>query len=508
MNSLISMIVRNRRYLAGSLAVLLFLCAAVNVFTFLGKSRIRSWDEARHGVSACEMMDTGNYIVNTYNYEPDYWNAKPLLSFYNDLLGMKIFGRNIFGFRFFSAVCYLLIGAMMFYLLWHEAGAPAALVGAAAFFVSPTNWSHSFRTGDPDATFMMFCFAAFVFLCLSVKKGRLLPFAAFFLGLAFLTKSFHVGVPGILAVIFVIANWKRYTWLDFVLTAAAGAAPVLIWAAVRASADGWSFFQSMIDLDLLGRVSEDFSKEHSPRPWYFYFLSLNHYLVVIPLAETVAFLVLFCCFKGPRRFFASSGALWKWAAFYFLFMFVAFSCCFVKLDWYIFPSLLYGAVVFGVLFQLACNWLREEAEATEHGRNMLFMLPPALIITAALVWIGIGEGKAIRNLVLLEPQCDVLTIDGNGESYRGGVFYCVDEKGEPELPRQKHLLVIRFLDGKVVLDDVDTYRDSTSSDGAYLICSFEEDVEEYELPALAEQFAAEHSLQLIRCVNGLGLYRR
>ena len=508
MNSLISMITRNRRYVAGSLAVLLFLCAAVNVFTFLGKSRIRSWDEARHGVSACEMMETGNYIVNTYNYEPDYWNAKPLLSFYNNLLGMKIFGKSIFGFRFFSAVSYLVIGALMFFLLWREAGAPAALVGTAAFFVCPANWNHAFRTGDPDATFMLFCFAAFVFLWLSVRKSRLLPFAAFFLGLAFLTKSFHVGVPGILAVIFVIAHWKRYSWLDLVLTAVAGAAPVLIWAAFRASADGWSFFQSMIDLDLLGRVSEEYSKEHSGEPWYFYLDKFNHYLVIIPRVEIIAFLVLFCGFKGTRRFFADSGSLWKWSAFNFLFTFVAFSCCFVKLYWYVFPSLLYVAVVFGILFQLACNWLKEEAEAAERGRNMLFMLPPALIMIAALVWIGIGEGKAIRNLVKLEPQRDILTIEGNGESYRGGVFYGVNEKGEAELPRQKYLLVIRFLDGKVVLDDVDMYKNSSSSDGAYLICSFGDKVEDDELPALAEQFAAEHSLQLIRCVNGLGLYRR
>ena len=42
MNSLISMLIRYRRYVVGALAALLFVCAVVNVFTFLGKSRIRS----------------------------------------------------------------------------------------------------------------------------------------------------------------------------------------------------------------------------------------------------------------------------------------------------------------------------------------------------------------------------------------------------------------------------------------------------------------------------------
>ena len=187
MNSLISMLIRYRRPVIGVLAALLFICAAIDVFTYLGVSRIRSWDESRHGVSACEMMDTGNYIVNTYNYRPDYWNVKPVFSFYNNIFGMMLFGKNIFGFRFFSAVCYLVIGALMFFLLWRESGPPAALAGAAAFFFCPTNWAHSFRTGDPDATLMLFCFASFVFLWLSLRKSCLLPFAAFSLGL---------GIPG------------------------------------------------------------------------------------------------------------------------------------------------------------------------------------------------------------------------------------------------------------------------------------------------------------------------
>lgn len=503
MNSLISMLIRYRRPVIGVLAALLFICAAIDVFTYLGVSRIRSWDESRHGVSACEMMDTGNYIVNTYNYRPDYWNVKPVFSFYNNIFGMMLFGKNIFGFRFFSAVCYLVIGALMFFLLWRESGPPAALAGAAAFFFCPTNWAHSFRTGDPDATLMLFCFASFVFLWLSLRKSCLLPFAAFSLGLGFLAKSFHVGVPGLLAVIFVIAHWKRYHWRDLLLAAIAGMVPVLIWAAARYSADGLEFFRSMVKLDLLGRVSEDFQTEHAPKPWYGYFKTLNHYLIVIQLAGIAVSLVLFCSFKGTRQFFSSSGSLWKWAAFNFLFGLIAFSFCSVKLEWYIFPSLLYVAVVFGVLFQCACNWLKEEAE---RKRGLFFLLPPLLIIVFSFVWIGIGEGKAIRNLVRLEPQCDVLTADGNGESYRGGEFYCVDQTGQPALPRQKHMLVIRFLDGKVVLKRVEEYMESPEE--AFLLCTFSRSVKESEMSSLAEQFASEHSLHLVRVANDQALYHK
>ena len=44
-------------------AVIAFLC-----FRCLGIKTIDSWDEARHGISAYEMMQSGNYIVNTFNY--------------------------------------------------------------------------------------------------------------------------------------------------------------------------------------------------------------------------------------------------------------------------------------------------------------------------------------------------------------------------------------------------------------------------------------------------------
>lgn len=502
MSSVIDFLTRHRKGLECILAALLLAAALFNVFSGLGKERIRSWDEARHGVSSCEMMESGNYIVNTYNNEPDYWNVKPVLSFYNNIFGMKMFGRNIFGFRFFSAVSYLVIAALMFLLLRQEAGVAAALVGSATFVTLPTNWVHSFRTGDPDATFMMFCFAAFVCLWYSARKGRLLSLCTFFLGLAFLVKSFHVGIHGILVLIFVAFHWKRYSWLDLLLAVASGAAPVLIWAAFRFHADGLEFFQAMVNLDLLGRLEAGRLDEHQYLPWYEYFLTLNHYLLVIPLAVAACAIALGLCFKGKKCFSARQDALGRWTLLFFLLSFLAFTFCHVKLKWYIFPSLLYFSVAFGELFQFACNWLLEESEKK---RSPIRFLPPLLIITGCLVWLGVGEGKAIRNVVILDVQHDVLTDDSNGDAYRGGVFYSVLPDGQPSFPHQKFMLVVRFLDAKIILKSVDEYKDAT--DDAFLVCRFEEAKTEKMRP-LAEDFAARYSLKLVRYANGQALYRR
>ena len=90
------------------LSLLLGLIVAVifvNCFFNLSSLPIQDWDEARHGISAYEMLKSENFLINTYNQTPDYWNLKPPLSFLSIALGYNIFGYNTLGLRFFSALC-------------------------------------------------------------------------------------------------------------------------------------------------------------------------------------------------------------------------------------------------------------------------------------------------------------------------------------------------------------------------------------------------------------------
>ena len=41
------------------------------LFTNLGETGISDCDEARHGINAYEMMQSGDYVVTTYRGEPD-----------------------------------------------------------------------------------------------------------------------------------------------------------------------------------------------------------------------------------------------------------------------------------------------------------------------------------------------------------------------------------------------------------------------------------------------------
>ena len=83
-------------------AVTVFLC-----FRCLGVKAIDSWDEARHGISAYEMLKNKQFLVNTYLGKPDYWNVKPPLSFLSVAAGFVLCGYNAVGRFVLSSDCHL-----------------------------------------------------------------------------------------------------------------------------------------------------------------------------------------------------------------------------------------------------------------------------------------------------------------------------------------------------------------------------------------------------------------
>ena len=139
-------------------AALALLAAALlfNAFAGLGAAEIRNWDEARHAISAWEMLNGGNLLVNTFRFEPDYWNVKPVLAFWPSAAGFRLFGFNLFGMRFFQALALVLIAGISFEAVRRAAGWAAALVTLGFLTVNPAVFSHSFRNADADAAYMLF----------------------------------------------------------------------------------------------------------------------------------------------------------------------------------------------------------------------------------------------------------------------------------------------------------------------------------------------------------------
>lgn len=166
-----------------------FLC-----FRCLGIGTIDSWDEARHGISAYEMMQSGNYLVNTFQGAPDYWNVKPPLSFLAVAAGFSLFGYTAVGLRFFSALSYLLVSVCTG-LFARRYGKPASLFAMAFLAANYFPFkAHLVRAGDADGLYLLFFTLAMLAMLELREHPRFIYLCGLFFSLAFLTKSFHAGM--------------------------------------------------------------------------------------------------------------------------------------------------------------------------------------------------------------------------------------------------------------------------------------------------------------------------
>ncbi len=220
---------------------------------------LQNWDEARHGVSAYEMIKTGDLVVTTYGYEPDYWNLKPPLSEYCIALFYMLFGYSISSLRLYAALSAILCALACSIFALRRTGRAAGLFTLLSFSSVPTYlFTHGARSGDADALYVLLYTLAI--LCLSADAGSLIypALAGFFCALAFLTKSWHAGVIVLIIILTYFLRGRRDkkagAGLRPVLVSAISCAvPVLIWAAFRIVRDGFSFIGAMIGKDVVSR---------------------------------------------------------------------------------------------------------------------------------------------------------------------------------------------------------------------------------------------------------------
>lgn len=244
---------------------------ALFCFYHLGYDELNSYDEARHGVSAYEMLQTGDPILTTWQYEPDYWNLKPPLSEWLIILGYKLFGCNAVGLRFYSAFAMFLTALFSALYLWQNY---SALASVFALFLFPTFGKlfsyHCARTADADALFIFFYVVSILCICKSRQNFRWVYLSCLCFSFAFLTKSFHAGLIAffVLCALFLLGHFKTMQLKQYLLCALCSVGPVGGWAAARYTKDGMAFLAPMFLQDVVNR-SANAIEGHS-EPWYFY----------------------------------------------------------------------------------------------------------------------------------------------------------------------------------------------------------------------------------------------
>lgn len=179
-------------YLPSVHCLLLIVLGAALFIPFLGSVHLYDWDELNFAEASREMLESGNFMRVTINYQP-FWE-KPPLFFWLQAASMKLFGVNEFAARFVNAITGIVtllavyaIGRKrfdaLFGLLW-------ALALAGSFLPHVF-----FKSGIIDPVFNLFIFCGFnaaaSILTSSDSRKRLRRSlaAGTFIGLAILTKG-------------------------------------------------------------------------------------------------------------------------------------------------------------------------------------------------------------------------------------------------------------------------------------------------------------------------------
>jgi 4-amino-4-deoxy-L-arabinose transferase-like glycosyltransferase len=322
----------------GHYGLLLAVAVLLN-FPNLGSPSLWDIDEGNNAEAAREMLDCGNWVVPTFNYQLRV--DKPALLYWLQIGAFRLFGINEFAARLPSA-----LAAVAAILLTYELGSTmfgsATGLLAGLVLASTGLFCASARFANPDALLNAFSELAFLCCWRDLTRHRigwsLVSGAS--AGLAVLTKG-PIGLllPCAVIVLFLLwsgnlrAMWsRRLLWasLAFVLVAL----PWYIWVGVETK---FAFLRAFILQHNIARYLHPM--EHHSGPVYYYFGVL-----ALGFAPWSAFLGLAVWYatartareesqQGTLSLSASSRFLWSWIAVYFLF----FSLASTKLPNYILP---------------------------------------------------------------------------------------------------------------------------------------------------------------------------
>lgn len=316
---------------------MIILMMIYNVFHDLELSPIESFDEARHGVNAYEMINNNNYIVSTYGYKNDYWNLKPPVSYWTIIVGYKVAGFNELGLRAASACAAVLTVLVLALFMAYKYDRLSALISAVVLSTTTQYITeHCARTGDADSIFVLFFTISMICLSLSAKSIKWLYVSGITFSLAFLTKSFHaLNIILIICMYLILSkNIFKMKFVQIILFIASSFLLIAIWGFYRYKQDGLKFFQTMINYDLLARTSSTIEKHGGDG--YFYIDKINNsylYWIIVLIAVVAANALLLKRGKEREQLIDRSLVLILWITV----PFILYSLAKTKIQWYIIP---------------------------------------------------------------------------------------------------------------------------------------------------------------------------
>lgn len=327
--------------------------ASVNLFYKLGTTTVQDWDEARHGITAYEMIKNSNYLITTYGFKVDYYNLKPPLPMIIIAMSYKIFGYSIFAMRFFSSLSALITIIFVGKILKDNISKVSAIVGMTAL---STNYLfvvwHAGRTGDVDAIFTLIFTIVIYFLIKIEKDIKYLYLCGIVYSSSFLLKSYaSIQIIAVVGLILICTgSLFKLKLKQLLIFLSCSFIPILIWMAARYSFDGFTFLKKMITYDVLARSTSTIEGQKGSILYYVvYSISYNFHWVVYIIILLSVYLIInkFKVNFKNNKFLKLTTIIWA------LVPFILFSLSKSKLVWYIntvYPavSILIGWVTYSI----------------------------------------------------------------------------------------------------------------------------------------------------------------
>ena len=180
----------------------------------IGGLYIYALDEAKNSTCAREMMEQGEWIIPTFNYE--LRTDKPPLHYYFMIGAYSIFGVNAFSARIFSVIMGMLTIISIWFLAVRNYGQRTALY-TSLILISSLHFALQFHMAVPDPYLiflMTFGFITF-YVFYKEKKAKYLLISYISFGLGVLTKGpVAIALPGLAILLFLIYN-RTFNWQYF-----------------------------------------------------------------------------------------------------------------------------------------------------------------------------------------------------------------------------------------------------------------------------------------------------
>ena len=300
------------------------------------------------------MRQSGNFLVNTYRYEPDYWNLKPPMSFWGIMLGFKLLGTTVLGMRFYSAAAFFLtIVLATVFVCKRYSRIQAAFVVLLLGSCAPFYYIHFARNGDADALFTLFMTICMLTAMLLRERPGLIWICGLSFSCSFLCKSWHVlMILGIAGVYFLWGKlYKVFQLRHWIVLIMSAGLPILLWAGLRYRYDGFAFLGQMVEYDLLARTTGALEGHSGGALFY----------LRITMASAIAgfFAVFLAIYFGYNRlteanrdYIEKDTNLRRDIPFYLIWFFIPllqFTVAETKLAWYIYPAMVGLLMLCGIL---------------------------------------------------------------------------------------------------------------------------------------------------------------